>query len=93
MGEPVQQRARQPLGAERFGPFIATLLELDVMKTKTWSHVTALTAVDRGQYQLGFLGVGGHTGFAGTKPSRLGIWIFGKLLASRTSLSWMMPFW
>src|SRR5437667_1185453 len=35
------------------------------------------------QNQLGFLGSGGHTGTAGTKPFRFGISIFGRLLASR----------
>jgi hypothetical protein len=44
------------------------------------------------QYQLGFLGSGGYTGTTGTKPSRFGISTFGRVLASRTSLSWMMPF-
>jgi len=39
------------------------------------------------QNQLGFLGSGGHTGTAGTKPFRFGISIFGRLLASRTSVS------
>jgi hypothetical protein len=42
-------------------------------------------------HQLGF-GSGGYTGFAGTKPFRFGIWTFGRLWASKTSLSWMMPF-
>src|SRR5947209_20604326 len=45
-----------------------------------------------GEYQLGFLGFGGHSGFSGTKLLRFGIWIFGKLWASRTSVSVMMPF-
>ena len=62
-----------------------TSLELDVVK------VTTTTAADHDQYQLGFLGLGGQTGTAGTKPSRFGIWTFGRLLASKTSLSWMMP--
>ena len=48
------------------------------------------TGVDNDQYQLGFGGAG-HTGTAGTKPFRFGIWTFGRLLASMTSLSWMMP--
>ena len=39
------------------------------------------------QYQLGFLGLGGHTGFAGTKLSRFGILTFGRLVASMTSVS------
>src|SRR5207247_5947939 len=43
--------------------------------------------VDRDQYQLGFLGFGGQTGIAGTKPSRLGIRTFGKLCASMMSVS------
>src|SRR6266852_8267976 len=51
-----------------------------------------LTGVDYDQYQLGFLGVGGQTGFAGTKPSRLGIRTFGRLCASMMSVSWMIPF-
>jgi hypothetical protein len=55
------------------------------------SHARSLR-LPRAQYQLGFLGLGGHTGFAGTKPSRFGISIFGRVLASRTSFSWMMPF-
>jgi hypothetical protein len=58
-----------------------------VMKTKRCSQVTALTAIDHNQYQLGFLGTGGHTGTAGRKPFRFGISIFGKLFASRASLS------
>ena len=44
------------------------------------------------QYQLGFFGLGGHTGFAGKKFSRLGICTFGRLCASMTSDSLMMPF-
>ena len=39
------------------------------------------------QYQLGFLGVGGQVGIAGTKPSRLGIRTFGRLCASMMSVS------
>jgi hypothetical protein len=48
-------------------------------------------AAARAQYQLGFFS-GGYTGTAGTKPSRFGIWTFGRVLASRTSVSPMMPF-
>src|ERR1700720_4698546 len=44
-------------------------------------------ACDPGQYQLGFLGFGGHTGFAGTKLSRFGILTFGRVVASMTSVS------
>lgn len=44
------------------------------------------------QYQLGFLGLGGHTGTSGTKLFRFGIWTFGRLWASMTSDSWTMPF-
>ena len=44
-----------------------------------------------GQNQLGF-GSGGYTGTAGTKPFRFGISTFGSVLASITSVSWMMPF-
>jgi hypothetical protein len=51
------------------------------------SLVTAMTGVDHDQYQLGFLGAGGQTGFAGTKPSRLGIRTFGRLCASMMSVS------
>ena|SRR5437867_3576533 len=39
------------------------------------------------QNQLGLLGFGGQTGFAGTKFSRLGICTFGRLCASMTSVS------
>jgi hypothetical protein len=42
------------------------------------------------QYQLGFFS-GGYTGTAGTKPFRFGISTFGRVLASRTSFSPMMP--
>src|SRR5439155_4240637 len=45
------------------------------------------TRVDHDQNQLGFLGFGGQTGIAGTKPSRLGIRTFGRLCASMTSVS------
>jgi mono/diheme cytochrome c family protein len=46
----------------------------------------------RTQNQLGFVGSGGYTGTAGTKPFRFGISTFGRLLESMTSVSWMMPF-
>jgi len=49
--------------------------------------VSPITRLLGAQNQLGFLGSGGHTGTAGTKPFRFGISIFGRLLASRTSLS------
>src|SRR2546426_533415 len=55
---------------------------------KHWVEIHAPMARLLGaQNQLGFLGSGGHTGTAGTKPFRFGISIFGRLLASRTSLS------
>src|SRR5882724_10995225 len=54
--------------------------------------VSSMTAAAQAQYQLGFLGFGGHTGTAGTKPFRFGIPTFSRLLSSRTSFSWMMPF-
>jgi hypothetical protein len=47
--------------------------------------------VERIHHQLGF-GSGGYTGFAGTKPFRFGISTLGRLLASMTSFSPMMPF-
>jgi len=50
-----------------------------------------MPAAARAHHHLGFLGSGGYTGTAGTKPSRFGISTFGRLLASRTSFSWMMP--
>src|SRR5258708_781309 len=48
-------------------------------------------AAARAHHQLGF-GSGGYTGTAGTNPFRFGISTFGRLLASMTSVSWMMPF-
>jgi transposase len=51
----------------------------------------AAAAPARAQYQLGFFS-GGYTGTSGTKPCRFGISTFGRVLASRTSFSWMMPF-
>jgi hypothetical protein len=50
-----------------------------------------MPAAERVHHQLGF-GSGGYTGTAGTKPFRFGISTFGRLLASMTSVSWMMPF-
>ena len=70
-------------------PFIAR--QIDFITDGKSHHLVMVTVP--AQYQLGFFGFGGHTGFAGTKPSRFGIWILGRLLASMTSPSWMMPFW
>ena len=65
---------------------------------RVWSPAknsrSAATAFPRracAQNQLGF-GSGGYTGTAGTKPFRFGISTFGRLLASMTSVSPMMPF-
>ena len=54
--------------------------------------VRPMSAAARAQNQLGFVGSGGYTGTAGTKPFRFGISTFGRLLASMTSVSWMIPF-
>ena len=53
--------------------------------------IREMPAAVRTHHQLGF-GSGGYTGASGTKPCRFGISTFGRLLASITSVSWMMPF-
>src|SRR5215470_7551755 len=59
---------------------------------KGGGHLASPTsALACAHHQLGFRS-GGYTGTAGTKPLRFGISTFGRLWASITSVSPMMPF-
>jgi hypothetical protein len=79
-----------PAATKRLRDTVATVLGRDFVAEEK-GIVSPMRAAARAHHQLGF-GSGGYTGIAGTKPFRFGISTFGRLLASITSVSWMMPF-
>ena len=81
--------ARVPADRRDGATFIGR--DIDIVAEEKVILASSMPAAARAHHQLGF-GSGGYTGTAGTKPLRFGISTFGRLLASMTSVSLMMPF-